>query len=224
MPSDPSDTPPPKPPRPQTPDYRTPLPGHPKASPVDTAGMTLDQITAIKIADVRAKKIRRLAGVAMGDATTTAFFAFCCFCCVCLGWINLVLGIAFAIVAFIAFKNARAIRQFDTKAPKRLALNQLLLLAIITAYCIFQMLAALWSTAPVSPDLSDALAQYGVAPADIAPKIREYTMGFYALVILGSVLTQGLTAAYYLSRAHLIDDFLASTPQWVVDFRRTIPR
>jgi hypothetical protein len=186
--------------------------------------MTLDQITAIKIADVRAKKIRRLAGVAMGDATTTGFFAFCCFCCVCLGWINLVLGIAFAIVAFIAFKNARAIRQFDTKAPKRLALNQLLLLAIIAAYCLFQIAVFLYSGSKIPPDLADVMAQAGLSTADVAAQYPRLLIGFYLVVILGSVLTQGLTAAYYLSRAHLIDDFLATTPQWVVDFRRTIPR
>jgi hypothetical protein len=50
------------------------------------------------------------------------------------------------------------------------------------------------------------------------------SLALYGGVIGGTVLVQGLTAAYYFSRTHIIEEFLEVTPKWVVDFRRTIPR
>jgi hypothetical protein len=212
---------PPSPPTP-IPDYNTPARDLSKAAAA--AGMNLDQITAIKIADVRAKKIRRIAATAYSDGAFTAFFAFCCLCCICFGWVNLVLAIAFGAVAYISFKNAAAVRKFDIRAPRRLALNQFFLAGIIILYCLLNMGMALWAPSSDSAQVGQLLAQLGIEANDIAGQVRTYTIGFYGLVILGTVVTQGLMAAYYFSRTHLIEEFLEVTPKWVVDFRRTIPR
>ena len=46
------------------------------------------------------------------------------------------------------------------------------------------------------------------------------TIWVYVGLILGSILFQGLTAVYYSSRTKILEDYLATTPQWIIDYQR----
>ncbi len=219
----------PSPPPPANPEYRTP---GPDVSAAATAGMTLDQITAIKVADLRAKKIRRIAGVAFGDGIMTAFFAFTCFLCVFSDIVTLPLGIGLAYVAWTSLRNASALKKFDIKAPRRLAINQIVLAGLIILYSLYEMWVnshggGLEASIMSSLGSSAELQQAGLSPEDIRKQLDEYRwipLALYGGVIGGTVVFQGLAAVYYYSRTHIIEEFLEITPKWVVDFRRKIPR
>lgn len=185
--------------------------------------MSMDQITAIKIADLRSKKIRRVANVAYGDGLLTAFFAFTCFLCVFSDIITLPLGIGLAYVAYTSLRNAAAIRKFDVKAPRRLALNQGVLAAIVILYSLYELWVASKGGGVGKAFADPDLAQF-IDMKDAQRMAWNISLALYGGVIGGTILVQGLTAAYYFSRTHIIEEFLEVTPKWVVDFRKTIPR
>jgi hypothetical protein len=56
--------------------------------------------------------------------------------------------------------------------------------------------------------------------ADVAGMETTLRRGLYGLVLVGSVLMQGLTALYYFTRARHMRAYLRDTPPWVVELQR----
>ncbi len=127
-------------------------------------------------------------------------------------------GIGITTVAVIEFQGAGKFRRLDLKAPMVCGLNQLLFLAIIAAYCIWNMLQP-------SSALTEATgsAEADAMLADVAGVESSLMRGFYGLVLIGSILMQGLTAVYYFTRARLMRTYLRDTPPWVVELQRRAP-
>jgi hypothetical protein len=132
---------------------------------------------------------------------------------------------------YIELSAGKRLRDYDERAPLRLALNQVVLLALVVGYSILKLMAA-W-TGHVS--LAAELAQHPELAAMLEqledPSVRETfesfgemyrwgVVGLYSAVIVIALVVQGGAAAYYLSRRKHLRAFLASTPEWVVDFMR----
>jgi hypothetical protein len=172
--------------------------------------LSAEHLAQIDAARVRAKKILKAARVAAFNAWTAAIIGGSALALGITDLTSAVLGGAIILVAAIEFKGASKFKKMDPIAPALCGWNQLLLLAIVAAYCLWSMFAPSSS----SQSLSEALG------ADVASLETTIRRGFYALVLGGSVLTQGLTSVYYFSRGKHLRTHLRNTPPWVVELQR----
>ncbi len=193
----------------------TKTPGAPTPAGASPGPLSPEHLAQIDAAQRRGKKIRKAARVASFNAWTAALIGGTCLLIGIFDRTSLVLGIAITTVAIIEFQGAAKFRRLDLKAPQICALNQLFFLAIIATYCI-------WSMFHPSAELREATgsAEADATLAAVAGAESSIMGIFYALVLLGSVLMQGLTAVYYFTRARHMRAFLRETPEWVVQLQR----
>ncbi len=126
---------------------------------------------------------------------------------------------------------ANKLKAYDPVAPRVLALNQLALLLAITSYAVVRLMAAgadeltLEAALREHPEL-EALAPLMSDPAmqdqldAMAGAFRTGMIVVYASLIVVSLLVQGGAALYYLSRAKYLQQFLETTPPWVLEWMR----
>ena len=132
---------------------------------------------------------------------------------------SFLLGLGLGVVAYVELRGARALRAVDLNAPRSLALNQLGVLVLVTAYAGWGMVTALVGPGPYDEQIAagGAIAD-SLAPIDQLTRI--VTVAIYAAVIAGSVLAQGCAAAYYFTRRRHMTAYLRSTPKWVIETLR----
>lgn len=162
------------------------------------------------------------------------------------GWVTLVLGItalpfglgdsitlALAVALIAVGYHELALRprlsQLERAAPWSLAMNQLVLAAIIIAYASWKLVTGLQhvDAGPASALASDPaiagdpqLAELAGLSDTMERLTRMVNLGVYGGLIVGTVLVQGLTARYYHSRRKHMDRFLAETPGWIINLHR----
>lgn len=173
--------------------------------------LTPEQLDQLAQAKQRGVKIHRAIAIAKADGATIAIFG-----AITLGlsigdWVAMLLGAAMAALGVLQWLAAARLAQLDPAAARRLAIHQLILGCLITLYA----LARLWA-GPNDPQLASLTA----ADPQIADLIRTIHTGFYALVALIGVVGCGLTALYYRSREKLIAQYIAETPQWILQIQR----
>ena len=187
--------------------------------------LSAEQKRQIAMARKRARKVRRAAGVATFDAWVTGVLAAFTLSYAAispamggLSWPAVAIGVAMTAVAYNSFRGASRLRRYDVRAPRLLALNQIAFSAVIVAYCLWQIVSVLAGRSVLVNLLDDYIRTTGGRiPFDL-----EYFVAFaYAIVICGSILTQGGTALYYLIRGRYVREFRRQTPQWVVDLLTT---
>jgi hypothetical protein len=206
---------------PTPPEFRGPQ-GNPGA-PAGVPGISPEQLREFRLAEVRAKKIRRAATVAVTDGWIGAVLAAMAILSVCLDGSALFIGPALGAIAWNSFRGARRMRKFDRAAPGILAWNQVILAAVITLYCGWQLYAHLSGASMLSKELASAgLSErdFNAALGMDLPRFERLLYGgIYGMAIAGSLLFQGLTALYYFSRRKHLEAYLAETPGWVVDLQ-----
>ena len=173
----------------------------------------------IQMAQLRAKKLHRAIGVARVDAWISGCFAAVTLLSGLFSPSSFVLGAALALVAFNSFRGARLFTQFDVRAPKILAWNQVFLASIIIVYALI----SLWGAGSGSSELSDAIAgDAGLQQmmGDVKPMLWELSLALYGSIIAATVVTQGLTGLYYKSRQKYVTAYLRDTPPWVLELQR----
>lgn len=193
----------------------TSSPGAPTPAGASPGPLSPEHLAQIDAAQRRGKKIRKAARVASFNAWTAALIGGTCLLIGVFDRTSLILGVAITVVAAIEFQGAAKFRRVDLKAPQLCGLNQLFFLAIIATYCIWNMLhpSAALTESTGSADADATLAAVAGMESSI--------MGiFYGLVLLGSILMQGLTAVYYFTRTRPMRVYLRETPEWVVQLQR----
>jgi len=101
------------------------------------------------------------------------------------------------------------LRRFHGDGPRRLANNQLWLLAVIGAYCLWAIHKA--STAPPSEIVElEALLELEEG------FMSGLTTATYASVLAVAVVYQWAMYRYHKRREQLLDSFVAETPAWIV--------
>lgn len=109
-------------------------------------------------------------------------------------------------------------------APKRLALNQVVLLLLIAGACVMGVQdagaagAATIDTAGLPPDMADKMT---AEMENLAPLL---IYGVYGVMFVVSLLVQGGMALYYMSRRKLVTAFHEELPPWVTDVVSTLQR
>lgn len=208
----PTPTPPPLPPTPAT----TPAP-----TPVDGFRLTEDQVRAVGDAQKRAQKIRRAISVAKFDAWTVAIFGglTLSFALLSFSWFGILLGGGMCAIAWVEFRGAKGLRQFDPDATRLLGMNQLVLGGLLIAYALYSLWGVYHDQSPLLNELKSTpeMSNLMVDARGIAETIGLLVYG--TLVLVG-LFGQGGTALYYFSRRKYIDAYLRETPAWIVDAQR----
>lgn len=127
----------------------------------------------------------------------------------------MVLGVGMAVAARNEFKGRNLIRRIDPAGPRLLGRNQIGLMAVVIAYCLWCIYGAY-----AHPDLKlqQQLDLVGVP----AGTVRSLTVLVYAVLIATTVIFQGLTARYYFVRIRRIEAYLRRIPGWIVELQRTV--
>ncbi len=191
----------------------------PTAAPRRDGSISPDQLQAITIARYQGRKISRAALVASISGWTMAFFGAVSVLFGLFSLPSFLVGLGLGVVAFIELRGAKGLRALDLTAPRTLALNQLGLIVVVTAYAGWGLVTALVGPGPYD----EQIAAGGPIADSLAPidhMRRVITVAVYAAVIGGSVLAQGCASAYYFSRRRHMTDYLKSTPKWVVETLR----
>jgi hypothetical protein len=130
--------------------------------------------------------------------------------------------IGLSVIAYIEFRGRRGLLQYDPSAATLLGWNQVGLLTLISVYCLWALWTALRGPGPLAaelqaqPELGEALG----SAEELDSLYRGVAIAFYGVVILLSLVFQGLNAVYYFTRRKYILACLRDTPQWVLDLER----
>ncbi|MCA9302810.1 MAG: hypothetical protein KC996_01670 [Phycisphaerales bacterium] len=121
----------------------------------------------------------------------------------------------------------RRLLRFVPRTTRKLAINQLMLGALLIGYAVWMtiqsatsegMIASTLKNEPMlqsTPELSGQLD--GLAQLE-----RIATAGLYLLMILVAVLVQGGSAIYYQIRGRALARFCARTPEWIIDIHHAV--
>lgn len=173
----------------------------------------------IRAAVTRSRKIRRASTVANASGWTLVLFGLPALAFGIFSIPSALVGVLLLAVSWGEFQGAKGLRRLDTRAPKRLAFNQVVLGFGLAAYGAWGIVDGLRNPSPID----DAVAQ--------APEVQQMLgsfqdvwtfgiVGFYGVFIAATLLTTSMTAWYYASRRQALRAHLTSTPQWVIDVQR----
>lgn len=167
-----------------------------------------------------ARRVRRAISVARSSAWTTGIFGGVTLLGALFGDLtSLVLGSALIAVGVREGRLARRLAGFDAAAPASLAINQLILSAVIVLYAASQIWIAFHApghgATPSGDKKVDAML------SDIDGLTRRITVAFYLAVAIGGVLGTLAMAWYYKRRTPHVQRFVANTEPWIVDVLRT---
>lgn len=189
-------------------------PPAPKAVPAPTP-LSRDQIAEIELGRRHARNVRRAAAVASISGWTLAVFALSSLPMGFFGdWPALGIGLALAGVAFNELKGADQLRQFDVRAPKRLAYGQLFLGIAIAGYAAWKWYAQSRRSPLAAYGGSTGSAEVDAMLVDITDSVTPIIWGSVAFL---GLLTCWLTAAYYASKSKTVRVFRERTPPWVIE-------
>ena len=178
-----------------------------------------DQLVQLQGAQRQLRKLRRAAGVAKFNSVTSAVIGivsgFGVLISLLIGSFDgLGLAVTVGLLA-VAWNEGRARKKLLQLVPgsgRELGWNQLAFLALIAAYCLYQILYAV-------NQLDDAIAQYPEMAA-YAELSHSIGMRIYQGVLAISIVTVGGNAWYYFICNRRLDTYLAETPNWVLDIQR----
>jgi len=129
-------------------------------------------------------------------------------------WLSIGLGLLVGGLGWMEVKGGRMLRKRDADGMKWLVRSQMLLLALILAYCSsrlgsFDPESALGN---LTPDMEAALKEAGIARADIMPLVHQMFLALYISVAVAALLYQGGLALYYRRKVQLVTEALAAPP------------
>ncbi|HTV25706.1 MAG TPA: hypothetical protein VMG12_43720 [Polyangiaceae bacterium] len=190
----------------------------PTPSPLDEA-----QLAVLGQTRAAQRKLRFAGFIALSNVIGLATFAFLS---LVVDLFSLSLSLITIPLGVLAWNEARGrtlLLAGDASAPRRLAYNQLALLACVIVYCIHSAYAA-WTgpslldtvllADPSIPDmLGDAANGAGTSLDELSHLGRVTALVVYGAVALGSAAVQGLTALYYRSLQPAVAA-LAAAPAW----------
>ena len=187
----------------------------PDSSPTRNGGpLSPEQREELARANERAKKVLGAARVATFNGWAIGVFAAVSLLFAVFSLTALVVGIGMAIVAWNEFRGRRLLRRFDSHGPQLLGRNQLGFMGLLIGYCLWSIYSTL--TNPIAQ-----LEELEAIAGPIGELVTTLTLTVYGVVILLSLLIQGLNARYYFARTKLMQDYLNETPAWIIDLQRS---
>jgi len=200
-------------------------PGPISPSPAD-GPLTAEHYQALAQANLRARKVHKCASVATFNAYTIGILAggslVIALGSAAMGEWNapaLLISAVLGALAVNEFRGRAMIRRFDLGGPAVLGWNQVALMAVIIAYCAWMLARGLLGPNEFDeqmrgyPELESVLGNVGNL-------YRTITLLVYGLVIVGTIVFQGINAWYYFGCAKHLRAYLEQTPPWVVQLQR----
>jgi hypothetical protein len=187
-------------------------------TPTSAAPLDASHQREIAAAADQVKPIRRAIRVASFNAWSTLIVAVCSAPFALLSIDGYVVFAALAISAYNEFRGRRRLVDFDPSGATILGWNQLFLLAVITAYCLWAMYNGLTGENQIAAELANN-EDVKAALGDVGVLYRQLTVLVYGSVIAISAIFQGGNAIYYFTRRAVVEDYLATTPEWLVDLQ-----
>lgn len=197
-----------------------PFPPGPSGGPVEA--LTPEQLSEITHARHRYRKVRRAISVATFDAWTTAIFAAITLLGSLMGfsWSGILLGLGMSVVAFNSFRGMRLLEKADPAGARVLGRNQFLLAAVLLIYALWNLLLLKSGhyDLGVSKSMNAELQQAGYGSLiNLGPLVYS---AMYVGLAAFAILIQPLTALYYFSRRHCVEEYLQKTAPWVLQMQR----
>ncbi|MBK7403955.1 MAG: hypothetical protein IPJ41_04820 [Phycisphaerales bacterium] len=174
-------------------------------------------------AGARLRPIRRAAAIAKLDGTMLACFGVVSLLAGLFGATEFVTGCVLMGLAWNELAAGSRLLRLDPAAPRRLAINQLLLAGAVVGYAAwkgYQSMHAPSELASHSAELDSIMGAGG--GASLERFTAAVSVGVYGALAIGSIICQGLTSWYYASRGGILRKHLASTPEWVVRIERIV--
>jgi len=167
---------------------------------------------------VRAKKVRRAAGVATMSGWTMALFAILTAAGGLLGdLVSLALGLGLGVVAYNELRGAAMLRRFEERAALRLGWNQVGLGVLLVVYAGWSLVNAL-----IHPIIGSGAGATGDAQTDaMLGRLSDLiAVGMYGGIGVLGIIAPGLTACYYFTRGRVVRKVVEGTPGWVIQAMR----
>jgi hypothetical protein len=163
------------------------------------------------VAGEQARRILKAERVATFNGWTIGFFAAVTLLLSLSSPLTALLGLGMAFVAWNEFRGRAMIRRLDPRGPQLLGRNQLGLMALLIAYCLWRILR---TPTPIS-----GLEELEEVLGPVEGFVRTLALTFYGSVIVLTAVFQGLMARFYFARVGVIVAYLKDTPAWVVDLQ-----
>ncbi len=191
------------------------------AAPVNSP-LTHECRQELALANGRAKKIRKASGVAAFNGWVTGFFAATSAPFALFSIPGFLVTVGLTLVAYNEFQGRKRLLQFDPSSSSLLGWNQVGFLMLITVYSLWMIFTGLTSAGPFSAELAAKPELAGaLGSLDQFDDLYKFlVVALYGMVIVLSVVFQGLNALYYFSRRKHVEAYVRETPEWVLDVRR----
>jgi hypothetical protein len=178
--------------------------------------LTPEQQRELHEAKERAASFLGAAKVAAFNGWSIGFFAGVSILFGIFSLTGLLVGIGLAVVARNEFVGGSRIRALDASGLELLWRNQVGLMALILAYCLWSMYRASAAPDQGMAELTEVLG------GDTGQLITSLTLTLYGAVIVATGIFQGLNARYYFVRIARMREYLHLTPEWVLDVQRSL--
>jgi hypothetical protein len=190
--------------------------------PTSDGPLTQGDHHELALANGRAKKIRTAARVATFNGWVLGIFAAVSapFALFSTAGFLVITGLAF--IVYNEFQGRTRLLQFDPSSSTRLGWNQVALLTLIIAYCLWMIFTGLTGSGPFAaelesnPEIASALGTLD----EFDDLYKFFVVAIYGTVIVLSVIFQGLNALYYFTRRKHVEAYVQETPDWVLDVQR----
>jgi len=191
-------------------------------APASDGPLTQEHRHELALANERAKKVRKAAGVATFNGWATGIFAALSAPFALFSIAGFLITVGLSVIAYNEFQGRKRLLRFDPSAPVLLGWNQVGLMTLIIVYCLWMLFVSCASAGPfaaqveTNPELADAagsLNQFDQLYKGIAAIV-------YGTVIVLTVIFQGLNALYYFTRCKHVKAYVQETPEWVLDIQR----
>jgi hypothetical protein len=171
----------------------------------------------LTLATERAKPVRRAARVAAFNGWATAAIAAISAPFALFSRSGLLVFAGLSVVAFNEFRGRDRLLRFKPQAAMLLGWNQIGLLAIVVAYCLWAIYTNLTGASSLSAELQAySELESSLGPMnDIETLARQLIVAFYGSVVALSVVFQGINSLYYFTRRKHVEAYVANTPTWI---------
>ena len=179
--------------------------------------LTPHQLRELTAARAAHKTIRRAIAVATFDGWTIAVFAIANCLCGLADLPSMIVGLALGAMAFVEIRGASQLRCLDQSAPRRLAINQILLGLLLSAYAVCQIYQHLHNPSPLAA-VTQADPRVGKRFEDM---FQSLAVALYGCLIIFAILAQGGAAFFYFTREKYLREYRQRTPAWILQMQQT---
>jgi hypothetical protein len=164
-------------------------------------------------------KLRRMASYAAFDGWTLTILG--ALSLVCGGYSSasgLLVSSVLLGTGLFEIRSVRRLRRLDPDSIIHLGYNQFVLAGVLVLYAIISLIQSYRGAMP--SEVMNAIAEVGGSTEDTKKTLVAAMEIFYAALIAFTLLVQGGTALYYLSRRKLFLQYLEKTPEWIQKMQR----